>query len=248
MVEETASENAKKNRILMMRLSDSAIIFDGTQQGLNELPDSAFANQVRSILAPALAQSEDPMRQPPKTRNDRSSQPRVRGHKSYRLSWIHTINIAFIVFITLTSIVPALLSESLGIAIYASDVNAPIAKIFRHDIIISKIISASESKVNDILLLHNDYTWALEVRMVSSASLSGDTVTITANDGTDSNVSDQNTVQKDTEIHKIIRVIPGMGYLLSILTSIFAKVIGGLFLLAINILLQMRRARERRKL
>lgn len=171
---------------------------------------------------------------------------RTRRRRKHRTHWVRLLNIAFIVFVTLTAVVPALLSSTLGIAIYAATADAPDAEIFHGDLMITKIMPASNLVSNDVLLLHNDYTWNLEIRRVIDTSPVGDMVKITTSDGIDQNSTDAYTVKRSTNMHKVVRVIPMFGYWLKSLTSVPAKILGGIIVIAVNVAFQIRRSRKRR--
>lgn len=159
---------------------------------------------------------------------------------------MRVLNFAFIIFVTLTALIPALLSSILGIAIFASSTDAPDAKIYHGDLMISQIMPAIKLVGNDVLLLHNDYSWDTEIRRVISISTVGSLVKITTSDGVDQNSVDSYTVKQSTKMHKVTRIVPMFGYWLTILTSVLAKIVGGFVLIAINLTVQIQRSRKLR--
>lgn len=235
----------KKDQILVMRLPADTVIMDGANVDIDKLPDSLWSAQIRAAMAP-LTEVQEPG-QPRPVANVLPEQA-IRPRKHRRFRWVHAINITFVIFVTLTAVVPAALSSFFGIAIYASNTNSPGAKIYRNDLMISKIMPVNELNTNDVLLLHNDNTWALEVRQVVSRTLIGEMSTLATSNGINTTENDSYTIGNLTRIHKVIQVVPAMGYWLSIFTSVLAKIGVGLILIALNVSVQVLRARRRRRL
>lgn len=170
------------------------------------------------------------------------------GLKGHHLDWMHVINVAFVAYIAFVAIVPAVLSTFFGAAVYAATSNSPGASIHRGDLMVAKIMPVSKMQVDDVLLLRNEFTWNFDVRQVRAISTSsnGDLTTITTESNADATSSDTYTLKSTTSIHKIESIIPKIGDSSIILTSIYMKIGGGLFLLMLNIIAHFRRVRQRR--
>lgn len=237
-----SQRNGKKNeRILIVRLSEGSEVLEAASIDVDEKSESLSARSLRKLATPF---SPDPD-------SEIARQGHVPGRLMHRqrrrkTNWVRLLNIAFVVFVTLTAVIPALLSSALGIAIYAATSDAPDAKIFHGDLMITKIMPASNVANNDVLLLHNDYTWNLEIRRVMEVSPVGDLVKITTSDGIDQSSTDAYTVKTSTSMHKVTRVVPMFGYWLKSLTSVPAKILGGFVVIAVNVAVQIRRSRRRR--
>lgn len=231
----------KRDRILIVRLSEGSEVLEAASTDIDEKSESLSAKGLRKLTTPFSHDSNLGIEQ-----QGPGSGHILHRRKRRKTNWVRLLNIAFIVFVTLTAVIPALLSSVLGIAIFASTTDAPDARIFHGDLMISKIMPASELVSNDVLLLHNDYTWDLEIRRVIDDSPVGNMVKITTSDGIDQNSTDAYTVKNSTSMHKVIRVVPMFGYWLKSLTSVPAKILGGIVVIAINVAVQIRRSRKHR--
>lgn len=170
------------------------------------------------------------------------------GRKGHYLDWMHVINVAFVAYIAFVAIVPAVLSTFFGAAVYAATSDSPGASIHRGDLMVAKIMPVSKMRIDDVLLLRNEFTWNLDVRQVRAISTSsnGDLTTITTESSADAASSDSYTLKSTTSVHKIRSFIPKIGDSSIILTSIYMKIGGGLFLLLLNIHVHFYRVRQRR--
>lgn len=238
--------NKKGDRILILRLPQDSEILEAASMEIDEKTNSLLAKHPKVMKTP-FSQDSD-------TQTDKSNSgavgspqgPTLRRRRRRKTNWVRLLNIAFIVFVTLTVITPVLLSSTLGIAIYASNTDAHDAKIHLGNLMISEIKPVIELSNNDVLLLHNEYTWEREIRRVISKSVDGDMVKLTTSDGIDEASTDSYTVKHSTRIHKVTRVVPMFGYLVTVLTSVPAKILVGLAVIAMNLTVQIRRARKRR--
>lgn len=236
----------KGDRILIVRLSEGSAVLEAASMEIDEKTDSLLAKHPKAVTTPFPQDSE--------SNGDRQQVGAANGlrgqnfqrRKRRRTNWVRLINITFIVFVTLTVVTPVLLSSALGIAIYASNTDAHDAKIHVGDLMISEIKPVIELNNNDVLLLHNEYTWQREIRRVISKSVDGNMVKLTTSDGIDETSTDSYTVKHSTRIHKVTRVVPMFGYWVMILTSVPTKILVGLTVIAMNLTIQIRRARRLR--
>lgn len=230
----------KGDRILILRLPQDSVVLEAASMEIDEKTDSLKATHMEALTSPfADASDLEVSRQSPQAR-------RMRRRKGHRTNWVRLINVTFIVCVTLTVITPVLLSSMLGIAIYASNTDAHDARIHVGDLMISEIKPVIELNGNDVLLLHNEYTWQREIRRVISKSVDGDMVKLTTSDGIDETSTDSYTVKHSTRIHKVTRVVPMFGYWVTFLTSVSTKILVGLAVIAMNLTIQIRRARRLR--
>ena len=239
-------ESEKGERILILRLPRNSDVFEAASMEIDEKTDSLLAKHLKAVTTPLSQDSEVGTHHRSSAPMDSPQGPTLQRRKRRKINWVRLVNIAFITFVTLTAIVPVLLSSTMGIAIFAATTDAPDAKIYRGDLMISEIKPVIDLTTNDVLLLHNDYTWELEIRRVISKLADGGLVQLTTSDGVDQNSTDSYTVEQSTKIHKVIRVVPMFGYWLKLLTSVPAKILGGIVVIAINVVVQIRRTRRRR--
>lgn len=236
----------KRDRILIVRLPEGSEVLEAASMDIDQKSESLSASQIRALTSPFSHDSDLGTNRQRAGTVDSPPGQRTRRRKRRKTNWVRLFNIAFIVFVTLTALIPAFLSSVLGIAIFASSTDAPDAKIYHGDMMISQIMPAINLAGNDVLLLHNDYTWDMEIRRVISISTIGNMVKITTSDGVDQNSVDSYTVKQSTRMHKVTRIVPMFGYWLKILTSVPAKILGGFVLIAINLTAQIQRSRRLR--
>lgn len=225
--ENVAQKVGKKGQTLVIYLPEGAVIIDRSDVASGSLPADVATENRRSD------KTHESVKQPVPVQH---------------LDWLHVFNISFIAFIALVALFPTLLATFFGTAIYASSSSSAQASIYRGDLMISKLIPASESHVGDVLLLRNEFSWEFEVRQVtiSSTSIADDSTTIATETETGAASSDSYVLDSHTRVHKITSVIPKLGDATIILTSIAAKIGIGISLLALNVVVQFRRARRRR--
>lgn len=171
---------------------------------------------------------------------------RVHVRRRQKLDWVHGVNTLFVAYLLLVSIFPAILSSAFGMAVYASDVSHASAFIARGDLMVCRQISASALKVNDMLLVRNGNSWRLDARQVTSSTTSGSLSTITTASTGGVALDQTYVLPNDSRSFVVSRVIPKLGYLPIILLSTVAKVLGGLFILILNLTAHYRRSRKRR--
>lgn len=232
--------DAEKSRTLVIHLPEGSAMFNGTNMHVDKLNNNLFHDGIEKFMTPL----------PPFSGEGHAAlnglpEPDINGGKKYRVTWMHATNIFFVVFVTLTALFPAFLSQFFGIAIFASNTNVPNAQIHRNDILISKVVPAQEVSSPDIILLHGYYSWAIQIRKIVATSISADSMTIESVDGIHPNVIDSYTLDKATPIHVVLRKFPRVGYTLIIFTSVLAKILGGLVLIIVNLLYHLRKARKR---
>lgn len=225
--ESVAQKVGKKGQTMVIYLPEGAVIIDRSNVTSGFLPADVATEHIHI---------------------DKTHEPVKQHVREQSLDWLHIFNISFIAFIALVALFPTLLSTFFGTAIYASSSSSAQASIYRGDLMVSKIIPASESHVGDVLLLRNEFSWEFEVRQVtiSSTSIADDSTTIATESETGATSSDSYVLDSHTRVHKIASVIPKLGDATIILTSIAAKIGIGISLLALNVVVQFRRARRRR--
>lgn len=219
----------KKGQTMVIYLPEGAVIIDRSDVASGSLPADVTTENIRF---------------------DKPREPIKQHVREQSLDWLHIFNISFIAFIALVALFPTVLSTFFGTAIYASSSSSAQASIYRGDLMVAKIIPASESHLGDVLLLRNEFSWEFEVRQVtiSSTSVADDSTTIATETETGAASSDSYVLDSHTRVHKITSVIPKLGDATIILTSIAAKIGIGISLLALNVVVQFRRARRRRSI
>ncbi|MDP1720152.1 MAG: hypothetical protein Q8L08_04025 [Candidatus Nanopelagicaceae bacterium] len=225
--EKVPQKVSKKGQTMVIYLPEGAVIIDRTDVTSGALPADDITENMR----------------PNRTREPIEHRVREQG-----LDWLHTFNMLFIAFIALVALFPTMLSTYFGTAVYASSSSSVQTSIYRGDLMVSKIVPASTLKVGDVLLLRNEFSWDFEVRQVtvSSTASGGDLTTIATETEVGATSSDSYTLDSATRVHKITSVIPKLGDATIILTSIPAKIGIGISLLALNVIVHVRRTRRRR--
>lgn len=171
---------------------------------------------------------------------------RVHVRRRRRVNWVHGVNTFLVVYLLLVAIVPAVLSSAFGMAIYASKSSHPGALIASGDLMVSMVMPASQLKVNDVLLVRDWNLWQLDARQVTSNTSSGALSTITTASTGGTAIDKTYVMPKNSGSYVVSRVIPKLGYVPIVLSSSVAKVLGGLFVLALNLTVHYRRSRKRR--
>lgn len=171
---------------------------------------------------------------------------RVHVRRRRKLNWVHGINTALVAYLLMVAIVPAVLSSAFGTAVYASKVPHPGALIAKGDLMVCSELPASQLKVNDVLLVRDGNSWHLDARQVTSVTTTGDLSTITTASTGGAAIDKTYVLPRDGGSYKVSRVIPKLGYVPIVLSSTIAKVLGGLFILVLNMGVHYRRLRKRR--
>ena len=170
----------------------------------------------------------------------------VHVRRRRKTNWVHGVNTLFAAYLLVIAIVPSLLSSAFGVAIYASMVSHPDVLISQGDLTISQVLPASQIQAHDVLLVRDSNTWLMDDREVISNTTSGALSTIATASIGGSAVDKTYVLANDARSYKISRVIPKLGYVPIILSSTFVKVLGGLFILILNLMVYLRRSRRRR--
>jgi hypothetical protein len=97
-----------------------------------------------------------------------------------------------------------------------------------------------------VLLVRDGNSWRLDARQVTSNTINGGISTITTASTGGVAIDKTYVVPQNSGSYVVSRVIPKLGYAAIILSSTYAKVIGGLFILILNLTVHYRRSRKRR--
>ncbi len=170
---------------------------------------------------------------------------RMHFRKRRQLNWVHGVNTLFVAFVVVVSLIPAILSSVYGVGIYASKTPHSRATIATGDLIVSRALPASDLKVNDVILVRDANTWHLDVREVTASTSASGTTTLatTTTGGTATEKTD--TMLAGTEAFRVSTIIPKLGYIPMFFASTFVKVLGGFFILILNLIVHYRRSRRR---
>lgn len=171
---------------------------------------------------------------------------RVHVRRRRKLNWVHGVNTLLVTYLLLVAIVPAVMSSAFGTAVYASKSAHPGALISKGDLMVCTELPASQLKVNDVLLVRDGNSWRLDARQVTSVSTSGSVTTVNTGSTGGAAIDKTYVLPKDSGSYKVSRVIPRLGYVAIILSSTIVKVLGGLFILVLNLTVHFRRLRRRR--
>lgn len=171
---------------------------------------------------------------------------RVHVRRRRRLNWVHGVNTLLVAYLLLVAIAPSIMSSAFGAAIYASNTDHPGALIAKGDLMVCTVLPAANLKVNDVLLVRDGNSWRLDARQVTSVSTSGALTTVNTGSTGGAAVEKTYVLPNDGGSYKISRVIPKLGYVSMVLSSTITKVLGGLFILILNLVVHFRRLRRRR--
>jgi hypothetical protein len=219
----------------------------------NKYESSAIKSTTENVVSPAavVAPAAPEVKPEIKTapRNVATSQKiarRAHVRRRRKINWVHGINTFLVGYILLVAILPAILLSLFGMAVYASNSSHPEVLISQGDLMVSHKLLSSQLKVNDVLLVRDGNSWRLDARQVTSNNLSGGVSTITTA-STGGTVSENTYVLAQNAVsYKVTRVIPKLGYIPIVLSSIIVKIVGGLCLLILNLTVHQRRFRRRR--
>lgn len=162
------------------------------------------------------------------------------------MNWVHGVNTLLVGYLLLVAIVPAVLSSAFGMAIYASKSAHPGALIARGDLMVCTELPASKLKVNDVLLVRDGNSWRLDARQVTSNTSDGALSTITTASTGGVALDKTYVLANNSGSYVVSRVIPKLGYAAILLSSTLVKVLGGIFILVLNLTVHYRRSRKRR--
>lgn len=171
---------------------------------------------------------------------------RVHVRRRRKLNWVHGINTFLVAYLLLIAILPALMSSAFGTAIYAAKSAHPGALIAKGDLMVCTELPAANLKVNDVLLVRDGNSWHLDARQVTSVTTSGALTTVATGSTGGAAVDKTYVLPNDSGSYKVSRVIPKLGYVPIVLSSTIVKVLGGLFILVLNLVVHFRRSRRRR--
>lgn len=174
----------------------------------------------------------------------RAHRARVRHRR--HLNWVHGINIMFITYIVLVSILPSIVSSFFGISVYASKASHSAVSIAAGDLMICREIPAVGLKANDVVLIRGANTWRLDVRQVTANSFDAKNATLTT--AATSGAQIQTTMQMPitSPVYRVSTIVPKLGYVPMVLSSTISKVLGALVILILNLSVHFRRTRRRR--
>lgn len=171
---------------------------------------------------------------------------RVHVRRRRKLNIVHGINTALVAYLLIIAIFPALMSSAFGTALYASKVAHPGALIAKGDLMVCTELPASKLKVNDILLVRDGNSWHLDARQVTSIAAAGDLLTVATASTGGAAIEKTYVLPKNSGSYKVSRVIPKLGIVPIILSSTIVKLLGGLLILALNLIVHYRRLYRRR--
>jgi len=181
----------------------------------------------------------------PKAQAEKSAR-RIHVKRRRKLNWVHGINTMLVAYLLLVAIVPVVMSSAFGTAVYASKTAHPGALIAKGDLMVCTELPAWRLKVNDVLLVRDGNSWHLDARQVTSVTTSGSLTTVNTASTGGAAFEKTYVLPKDSGSYKVSRVIPRLGYVAIILSSTIVKVLGGLFILVLNLTVHFRRLRKRR--
>ena len=266
----------KKGQMLVIYLPEGSVIVDRTDMNLPEAPNEiveqvakepekvisepevkkpvaqeippTLHEVVQIAVQAALQITGQTSNQPPKV--EAAAPMLARGHhvrKRRKMNWVFRINTAYVIFLLLVTIVPSMMNNVLNLAIYSSKLPHTGVSINKGDLIETRLTPAIYLKESDVLLIRNETSWFLDIRQVTSSTSSGGMTTINTAATAGPTNPEAYVVSDTSKVYKVARVVPGLGYTQMVLASTPAKVLGGLFILGLNLLEHRRRGRRRQE-
>lgn len=171
---------------------------------------------------------------------------RERRHRRRHLNWVHGINIVFITYIILASVLPSVMSSFFGVSVYASKAAHPTASISRGDLMISREFPTVGLKVNDVILILGADTWRLDARQVIANSIDANNATLTTAATSGAPTQTTMTMPVTSLVHRVSTIVPKLGYVAMFLSATLTKVVGSILILILNLSVHYRRARRSR--
>lgn len=172
----------------------------------------------------------------------RTHAPRVR-----KIHWVHGINTVLVAYLLFATIIPVILSSAFGMAIYASNFSNSAILISKGDLMVCQELPASQIKVRDVLLVRDGNSWRLDARQVTGNTNDGTLSTISTSSSSGLAIDKTYVMPVSSQTYKVSRIIPKLGYVSLFLSSTIVKILGGLSILALNLMAHYRRARRRRQ-
>lgn len=166
--------------------------------------------------------------------------------KLHAIHWVHDLNLAFITLALIFGMTPFILSSGVDIELTAAKDSYPRWSISKGDLIVSKIVPASQIEVNDLLFLRHDISWEMDIRQVLFKVTNENISTITTSPLHGGTLETITKLASDKNSYKISKVIPNIGYASIILSSSLVKFFGALFILILNAIVFIRRKRRTR--
>ena len=170
----------------------------------------------------------------------------VHVRRRRKVNWVHGINTFLVAYLLIIAIVPAVVASAFGTELYASKLAHPGALIARGDLMVTDKLPTANLQVNDVILVRDGYSWHLDVRVVSAVTTAGSLTTVTTESTGGTAIEKTYVMPSDSGAYKVTRVIPELGYVPIFLSSVIVKVLGGLFILILNVVVHFRRLRRRR--
>ena len=164
-----------------------------------------------------------------------------------RQKWSRVLNIAFVVTTSIALVGPAVMSSYFGISIHTVTTGSMRPAINPGDMIVAKVVTASNLRANDVVMLVNPENWSLQSHRIQSLSSTTTALTITTK-GDSNPVADKPVdIGLNSPVRKVVQTIPKFGYVVSALSSTRGKTISFLFLIIFNVIIVSNVLVKRRK-
>ena len=152
-----------------------------------------------------------------------------------RQKWSRVLNIAFVVTTSIALIGPAVMSSYFGISIHTVTTGSMRPTINPGDMIVAKVVTVSNLRTNDVVMLVNPESWSLQAHRIQTISSAVTGTTITTK-GDNNPVADKPVViGNNSPVREVVQTIPKFGYVVSALSSPRGKILGLITLVLFNI-------------
>jgi len=164
----------------------------------------------------------------------------------YQFDWMHAFNIMYISLILFSLLLPAGLHTFLGTKLIPALTSYEVAGIQRGDLLITEESSASALVVGDVLSLHDAFSGTSDVIQVSEISAPGDNgvMTIAIPPRAGQTLSLSYTVDGDLEVYKVVKSVPTLGAVKTLLDMFFVQFFIVTFVILLNTIVHYRRHRR----
>lgn len=225
--------DSKRGQMMLIYLPEGAVIVDRANVEAGNAPEQKAAPKA---AAPEIF------------RSDAYGQRRVEHivlRRRHRTDWVHSFNIVFASYVGLVAILPWMITALFGVSIFGTKSGTPGLGMARGDLIISHVMPAERAQTGDVILLRNNNSWNLQVRQITSKTTTGNSTTLITNAGGTTSMSDVFTLNNSENVHYGSTYIPYLGYIVIFFTSIYVKAATVAAILAMNLLVYLRRRRSR---
>lgn len=164
----------------------------------------------------------------------------------HHFDWMHAFNLMYISLILFSLLLPAGLHTFLGTEVIPALTSYEVAGIQKGDLLITEETQASNLVVGDVLALHDAFSGTSEVIQVSEISAPGENgvMTLAIPPRAGQTLSLSYSLNGDSEVYKVIKSVPTLGAVKTLLDSFFVQFFIVAFVILLNTVVHFRRHRR----